>query len=450
MAYGDPVLYSLYIYKPNQVALIVFAALYALSAICHTWQCHRYKAWRVVGVHPICGVLFIIGYATRAWVAYGTNYLYDEDNAASLGIFIISQVFIYCAPPLLELGNYHILARLFYYVPYLAVVPGRRIMVIFGGIMLVVEGLNGIGAALGTNPKITNTAIGTGIMLTANAVQVAVILTFLVLAGLFHYRCETRGSRTGMLHPQIRRGIRKIMLTLYVSMLLILVRCIYRLVEHTGDNHIEYDNVEAMKKVHPFLRYEHWFLIFEAGLMLINSGLWNVFHPGRFLPRNVQIYIARDGTEVEVQRPFDDREGWQKVLHVLTLCVAYRKADGSPLPSRKERAGLVKAPPLDSGYDSVRQPPMAYEEGTPHNKYYANGSRENGGGHGEGRRKSEAKSSSPVEIVLNVLTLGLYGALASPSSKQKNRRPGSFQELGEYPRTDRYDSHERLRVPSQH
>lgn len=58
----------------------------------------RYKAWRVVGVHPICGVLFVVGYAVRGWAANGTNYLYSNDNPASLGTFVVSQVFIYCAP----------------------------------------------------------------------------------------------------------------------------------------------------------------------------------------------------------------------------------------------------------------------------------------------------------------------------------------------------------------
>ncbi|KAK8001171.1 hypothetical protein PG991_013393 [Apiospora marii] len=441
MAYGDPVPWSLYIYKPNEILPIIFAVLYAISAIFHLWQCHRYKAWRVVGLHPLCGIIFVVGYATRAWAATGTNFLYNKDNPASLGIFIVSQVLIYCAPPLLELANYHILARLFYYVPYLAIIPGRQVMGIFGGIMLVVEGLNGTGAALGTNPKITNTSIGTGIMLAANAVQVLVIVTFLMLAGMFHYRCETRGAKTGMVPLRDRRGIRKMLLTLYVSMVVILVRCVYRLVEHTGDNHIEYDNPEAMKKVHPFLRYEYYFYIFEAGLMLVNSALWNVFHPGRFLPRTVQVFLARDGSRVEVAQPYDYREPWQKVIHVLTMCVAFRKDDGSPHPSRKERAGMVVSP-SEGGYDSTRQPPMAYETtGADHDKYYGNNS--SGGG-----RRDPPPSSSPIEIVLNVLTFGLYGALSSLG--HKNRRSRSFQELGEYELADRHESHERLRVPDYH
>ncbi|KAK7963878.1 RTA1 domain protein [Apiospora saccharicola] len=441
MAYGDPVPWSLYIYKPNKVLPIVFAALYAISAIFHLWQCHRYKAWRVVGLHPICGILFVVGYATRAWAARGRNYIYDEDNPASLGIFIVSQVLIYCAPPLLELANYHILARLFYYVPYLAIIPGRQVMGIFGGIMLVVEGLNGLGAALGTNPNITNTSIGIGIMLAANAVQVVVIVTFLVLAGLFHHRCATRGAKKDKVPPRDRRGIRQILLTLYVSMLVILLRCVYRLVEHTGDNHIEYDDPEAMKKMHPFLRYEYYLYIFEAGLMLFNSGLWNVFHPGRFLPRTVQIFLARDGGRVEVAQPDDYREPWQKVLHVLTMCVAYRKDDGCPRPSRKERAGMVD-PPSEGGYDSARQPPMTYETtGAARGKYYAHNS-------GDGRRNPPS-ASSPVEIVLNIFTFGLYGALSS-SPRHKNRRSRSFPELGEYPLADRRGSHERLRVPDYH
>lgn len=63
-----------------------------------SWFSSRYKAWRVIGLHPICGILFVVGYATRAWAASGRNYIYDEDNPATLGVFIVSQVLIYCAP----------------------------------------------------------------------------------------------------------------------------------------------------------------------------------------------------------------------------------------------------------------------------------------------------------------------------------------------------------------
>lgn len=39
MAEGEPVLGSLYVYAPNQVAPILFAIAFACSAVGHFWQC---------------------------------------------------------------------------------------------------------------------------------------------------------------------------------------------------------------------------------------------------------------------------------------------------------------------------------------------------------------------------------------------------------------------------
>lgn len=62
----------------------------------HIWQCIRYKAWKLVGLHPICAVLFTAGYALREYGAY--NYLYDRATKLPLIIFVLSQVFIYICP----------------------------------------------------------------------------------------------------------------------------------------------------------------------------------------------------------------------------------------------------------------------------------------------------------------------------------------------------------------
>jgi len=40
--------------------------------------------------------------------------------------------------------------------------------------------------------------------------------------------------------------------------------------------------------------------------MLANMVLWNIWHPGRFLPEDKRVYLAQDG-ETEVLGP-----GWEK------------------------------------------------------------------------------------------------------------------------------------------
>lgn len=54
---------------------------------------------------------------------------------------------------MLELANYHILGRIFYYIPHLSPLPPNRVLAIFGGLMALVEALNAIGVSLQANPS---------------------------------------------------------------------------------------------------------------------------------------------------------------------------------------------------------------------------------------------------------------------------------------------------------
>jgi hypothetical protein len=87
----------LYIYAPNKAAPIFFTIAYGISAIFHIWQCYRYKAWRLIGLHSLCSLLFTAGYALREYQSQD-NYLYSETSITPLIIFILSQVFIYVCP----------------------------------------------------------------------------------------------------------------------------------------------------------------------------------------------------------------------------------------------------------------------------------------------------------------------------------------------------------------
>ncbi|KAL7627705.1 hypothetical protein AAE478_001899 [Parahypoxylon ruwenzoriense] len=317
MAAGDPVLYSLYVYAPSKGAPIFFTIAYAISALFHIWQCYRYKAFKLIGLHAVCAVFFTAGYALRDYGAF--NYMYSVTTKVPLLVFIFSQVFIFICPPLLELANYHVLGRIFYYVPYCSPLPPGRVLSIFGGLMGLIEALNGLGVALSANPSSSREqqTLGSSLTIAALAIQLVVIIVFICLAVLFRRRCGKANIHS--------KAVRIILLTLYVSMTLILIRCIYRLVEHTGNTNVELDDLESLRSLSPILRYEAFFYIFEATLMLINSVLWNVWNPGRFLPKDYHIYLARDGTEVEGEKDSDDRPLLAETVHVLTFGILFRR-----------------------------------------------------------------------------------------------------------------------------
>ncbi|KAG8415742.1 hypothetical protein J3458_009565 [Metarhizium acridum] len=275
----------------------------------------RYKSFKLLGLHPLCAILFTAGYALRE---YGSmNYLYSDQN---LIIYILSQVFIYVCPPLLELANYHVLGRVLYYIPYLAPMPPGRVLATFGALMALVETLNAVGVALSSNPSsdISQQKLGSNLIISALVIQLVVILIFVVLAGIFHGRC-----RRSNLHV---KAVSTTLVVLYISMALILVRCIYRLVEHVGNTTVDISDLELLEALSPLLRYEVYFYIFEASVMLINSVIWNIWHPGRSLPRSSNVHLSPDGeTEVTDREDVDDRSLLAKVACILTFGILFRK-----------------------------------------------------------------------------------------------------------------------------
>lgn len=225
--------------------------------------------------------------------------------------------------PLLELANYHVLGRVLKYVPYLAPIPPRRVLTIFGAVMALVEALNALGVAMAANSTSTNQGLGNKLTLAALSLQLVVVVSFVFIAGTFHRRCVKAGIHNKTVTTTLH--------TLYVSMALILVRCIYRLVEHLGNTTVDVSDLDSMKNLGPIVRYEWFFYVFEATLMLVNSVLWNIWNPGRYLPRNSHNFLAEDGmTEIEGEYERDDRPLLMKAGSIATFGIFFHKKTPGP------------------------------------------------------------------------------------------------------------------------
>lgn len=122
--------------------------------------------------------------------------------------------------------------------------------------------------------------------------QIVVVVLFIALALYFQLKCRRHGINSPKLNS--------VLTTLYISTALITIRTIYRIVEYFDLSNADYwnPNFDPMS-MSPILRYEWFFYIFEASLMLMNSVLWNVRHPRRWLPKSSKVYLAKDGiTEI--------------------------------------------------------------------------------------------------------------------------------------------------------
>lgn len=217
--------------------------------------------------------------------------------------------------PLLELQNYHVLGRILYYVPYNSPLHPGRVLTTFGFVSMVIEALNGWGASYSANQSLTDSemAAGHALIKTSLLMQLAVAACFVALAVTFHRRCSAQSIRNARLRTPL--------VTLYVSTGLIVVRTIYRTVEYFGVAELKYNKPGFdAADMSPIVRYEWFFYVFEAAIMLCNCVLFNVLHPRRFLPRSNKIYLAKDGvTEVEGPGFRDPRPFWQTLVDPFDL-----------------------------------------------------------------------------------------------------------------------------------
>ncbi|KAI1262017.1 RTA1 like protein-domain-containing protein [Xylariaceae sp. FL1019] len=275
---------SIWFYAPNKGAPIFFTIAFLGTGATHFHQAVHYQAWRLVSLYVFCSLLFVGGFVTRALSAWHCD---DIIN------YIVSIVLIYAAPPLYELGNYYILGRVLYFVPYYSPIHPGRVLTTFTAISTVIEALNGTGAAYVANVSLPKEKqeLGRILFKVALVLQLVVVSLFVTLAATFDYRCRKNGIRSHKVHQPL--------LTLYLSSGIIAVRCIYRTVEYFGGETLSYyaGGVTA-SDISPVVRYEWFFYVFEAALMLINSVLFNVRHPRRWLPKSTKLYLAKDGSEM--------------------------------------------------------------------------------------------------------------------------------------------------------
>lgn len=129
--------------------------------------------------------------------------------------------------------------------------PGRPSFAILGSLMVIVEALKGLGVAFTSNPTGNEQEAGRILVLASLGLQLCLIISFFVMSIMFHMRCLKANVRN--------RVISTLPFTLYMSMALILIRRIYRVVEHTGNTSLDIGNERELRSLSPLLRYEWYF-----------------------------------------------------------------------------------------------------------------------------------------------------------------------------------------------
>ncbi|PSR77227.1 hypothetical protein BD289DRAFT_151876 [Coniella lustricola] len=306
---------SLWIYAPNKGAPVFFAVAFGASTAWQLWQTYHYKCWRNMSILLFAQVLFTGGFIARELAAF---------DYASVDKLIISVCLLYSAPPLYELSNYRVLGRVLFYVPYLSPIHPGRVLPTFTFISAIIESLNANGAVNSANQAASQAKQNTGkaILKAALLLQIIIVMLFLTLVITVHRRARAAGVCNSKLSNMFW--------TMYASSALITARTIYRTVEYFSLASVHLASGSDPNTLSAAVRYEWFFYVFEATLMLCNAYLWNVQHPGKYLPRSSKVYLARDGvTEVVGAGYKDPRPYWVTLLDPFDLwssCTGKRKA----------------------------------------------------------------------------------------------------------------------------
>lgn len=132
--------------------------------------------------------------------------------------------------------------------------------------------------------------LGSNLVSASLCLQAALFGAFGLLAAQFHRRADKAGV--------LKAELRVVLYVMYVSAAIVTIRCIYRLVEYfSGWDSQVYRN-------------EVWFWVFEVVVMLANTVLLNVWHPGKRLPHSNSVFLARDGVTERKGPGWGDDRPW--------------------------------------------------------------------------------------------------------------------------------------------
>ncbi|KAI1626474.1 RTA1 domain protein [Exophiala viscosa] len=256
---------ALWDYNPSFGAAIVFSVLFGMLLIAHLAQAIAYRK-------GFCWVIVMASlweFASYGFRTAGTRHQQSSSLAT------VSQILVLLAPIWVNAFAYMVFARIVHFFS-----PTRKVWKISPSILafifvslditsfiiqLIGGGMAGPGASPAAQQK------GVHIYMGGIGLQEFFIVCFSALVIKFHFE-QTTAEKTGRLAGDKLRW-KWILYALYICLLAITVRIIFRLIEFSrgfGTNN-------------PLPHKEAYFYALEALPMFFGILIWNAIHPGRFM-----------------------------------------------------------------------------------------------------------------------------------------------------------------------
>ncbi|CAG9946285.1 unnamed protein product [Clonostachys rosea f. rosea IK726] len=294
---------SLLQYRPSLPASITFISVFGLSLLVHTAQGIRSKSWGFMSC-MISGCIFeVVGYIGRIII---------NDNPFDFGGFLIQIICITVAPVFFCSAIYVLLSQVINLLDRsISRCDPRLFYWIFIPCDIVSLVLQATGGALSCIASTkADIDVGVDISLAGLIFQVVTLTIFFFLFADYMILCWRLGPR-----EKLTRRLLFFLLFLSLSVLFILIRCVYRIVElHEG-------------YFSELFREEVPFIVLESGIMSIGVICLNIGHPS--------LAFGRRGSKKMELDPTDSADSAYELTNRLAVSAALAVAEEQDTNDRR-------------------------------------------------------------------------------------------------------------------
>ncbi|MCJ1357595.1 MAG: hypothetical protein MMC33_007591 [Icmadophila ericetorum] len=258
---------ALYEFYPSFGAALLFSILFGALTIAHIAQAVHYKK-------GFCWVIIVGSLWETGSFVFRTLSTRDQQ---SIGLALISQLLVLLAPLWVNAFDYMILGRMIYYfLPSHAIfgIKASTLAIYFVSldfVSFVIQLVGGAQAGPNSPPAVILKAVH--IYMGGIGLQEFFIVVFMGLAIKFHVEILALEKR-GMLAGSGKQNWRRLLFTLYASLMLITIRILFRLLEFSSGK---------TSGANPLVSHEAYFYVFDAVPMFFALLTVNATHPGKVL-----------------------------------------------------------------------------------------------------------------------------------------------------------------------
>ncbi|KAM5344625.1 hypothetical protein ACJ41O_013160 [Fusarium nematophilum] len=265
--------FYLWSYVPSISAAIIFTIVFLVLSVAHTWKMVRCRLWFCIPF-TIGGYMEVVGFIGR---------IASHNATDSLMPYIIQSVFLLIPPSLFAASIYMTLGRIIRGLGQKAeacsIIRVKWLTTLFvvGDVFSFLIQSTGAGLVSAGD----NAEMGENIVVGGLIIQILFFGLFVSAAATFHlrYRRTSASWRTSATAPSV--DWEKMMVMLYATSALILIRCSFRIIEYVMG-----------ADAYP-LQNEWTLYIFDALLMAITMVIFYIWYPSQ-----IQQFEALKETEV--------------------------------------------------------------------------------------------------------------------------------------------------------